>query len=522
VVAGPFTANSLPGACSWPHLQSPAVAAVSAPAPELHPPEGYALLPGRSSGVTRHWYDTFDRRLLSAGLELYVELEGSRAQVVAGRLGRPDASAPWDGPVRSLPEVVRAADLGPAVGAVVLDRAGPRALVRLVTARLRLEDHRVVDAEQKTVCRVVVETATTPGAGGSVRNLATSPLRGYESETAEVAAALGAGPVHLLPALLDADGTLEAPGAGPPGRDLRPELPAPTALVSILRRLLETVHANVPGTLARWDQEFLHDLRVAVRRGRTVLKLARDVLPEEPRAALAAELKWLGDVTTPARDLDVNIAGFPALEAVAVADELRDDIAPFTAFLAERGETAHYNLQAALGSRRFRRLTAGSLASLLPAEPGGTQPVTAELARRRLDESFGRVVRRGKRIGGSSPDEAVHDLRKRAKELRYTIEFFSGLLPGDQAAPLIKDLKGLQDVLGDFNDTVVQRALLLEAAEALAAEGVSPRTIVVLGEMRRELARSGEKARGQLGERSARLRRWRTDGRWGRLVGSLR
>ena len=498
------------------------MAAVSAPAPELRLPEGYGLLPGRSSAVTRHWYDTFDRRLLSAGLELYVEVEGSRTLVVAGRLGQPDASAPWSGAARSLPEVVGAADLGPDAGAVVLDRAGPRALVRLVTARLRLEDHRVVDAEQKTVCRVVIETATTPGADGSVRNLATAPLRGYEDETAEVAAALDAGQVHLLPALLDAVGTLEAPGSGAPGRDLRPDLPAPTALVSILRHLLETVQANVPGTLARWDQEFLHDLRVAVRRGRTVLKLARDVLPEEPRAALAAELKWLGDVTTPARDLDVNITDFPALEAVAVADELRGDIAPFTALLAERGETAHYNLQSALRSARFRRLMAESLASLLPSEPVDAQPLTAELARRRLDETFGRVIKRGRRIDESSPDEAVHDLRKRAKELRYTLEFFSGLLPGDQAGPLVKDLKGLQDVLGDFNDTVVQRALLLEAAEALAAEGASARTIVVLGEMRRELARSGQKARAQLKERSARLRRWRTEGRWDRLVGSLR
>lgn len=498
------------------------MAAVSAPAPELSLPEGYALLPGRSSAVSRHWYDTFDRRLLSAGLELYVEVEGSRGRAVAGPLGRPGASAPWDGPARSFPDVLRPDDLAPAVGAVVLDRAGPRALVQLMTARVQLEDHRVVDPEEKTVCRVVVETATTPGAGESVRNLTAAALRGYESETAEVASALETGHVHLLPALLDAVGALEAAGSGAPGRDLRPDLPAPTALVSILRHLLETVQANVPGTLAGWDQEFLHDLRVAVRRGRTALKLAREVLPEAPRAALAVELKWLGDETTPARDLDVNIEDFPALEAAAVAEELRDDIAPFTALLVQRGEAAHRQLGSALRSPRFRRLMAESLAPLLPGDAAGAQPTTAELAHRRLDETFGRVMKRGKRIDESTPDEAVHDLRKRAKELRYTIEFFSGLLPGDEAGPLVKDLKGLQDVLGTFNDTVVQRALLLEAAETLAVQGASPRTVVALGEMRRELARSGQKARGELEGRFSQLRRWRTDGRWDRLVGSLR
>ena len=497
------------------------MAAVSVPAPELSLPDGFALLPGRSSTVARHWYDTFDRRLLSAGLELYIEVAGSRARAVAGPLGQAAASAPWEGSTRSFPDVVRPADLAAAVSAVIGDRPGPRALVRLVTARLRLEEHRVVDTEQKTVCRVVVETATTPAAGEPLRNLATTALRGYESQTEEVAASLDAGHVHLLPGLLDAVGALEAPGSVTPGRDLRPDLPAATALVSVLRHLLETVQANVPGTLAGWDQEFLHDLRVAVRRGRTALKLARDVLPDEPRTELAAELKWLGDVTTPARDLDVNIEDFPALEAVAVAPELRDDIAPFTALLTERRRAAHHHLESALRSPRFRKLMSESLAPLLPVETGGAPLLTAELGRRRLEETFGRVIKRGKGIDDSSPDEAVHDLRKRAKELRYTLEFFSGLLPKEQTGPLVKDLKGLQDVLGGFNDTVVQRGLLLEAAETLAAQGVSPRTVLVLGEMRRELARSGQKARGELTGRFAQLRRWRTDGLWGHLVGSL-
>jgi CHAD domain-containing protein len=496
------------------------MSAVSASAPDLSVPEGFALIPGRSSAVTRHWFDTFDRRLLAAGLELYIEVEGSRALVVAGPLGQPGASGRWEGSSRSAPDVLRPADLPPAVGALVGDRAGPRALVLLVTARLRLEDHRVVDRAQKTVCRVVVETATSPAAAEPVRNLAASGLRGYEEEAEQVAVALGARGENLLPVLLGAVGASDTPGSGAPGRDLRPDLAAPAALVSILRHLLDSVQANVPGTLARYDEEFLHDLRVAVRRGRTALKLARGVLSEEPRAALAAELKWLGDVTTPARDLDVNVGGFPALQAVAVAEELRDAIAPFTDLLAERSEAAHRDLDAALRSPRFRRLMSESLASLLPVEVSD-HPVTADLARRRLEDTFGQVIKRGRRIDESSPDEAVHDMRKRAKELRYTIEFFSGLLPAGRAGPLVKDLKGLQDVLGDFNDTVVQRDLLLEAAGTLMAHGAGAGTVVALGEMRRELARSGRKARGELSGRSARLRRWRTDGRWDHLLHAL-
>ena len=498
------------------------MATVSVPASTLGLPDGFALLPGRSTAVSRHWYDTFDRRLLSAGIELYLEVEGSRARVVAGPLGRQSASAPWPGPARTTPDVLRPEDLAPAVAEVVERRPGPRALIRLVTAKVRLDEQRVVDTEEKTVCRVTTETASTPAAAEPVRAVATTALRGYEAETDVVEAALDAGTAHLLPALLDAVGALEAPGSGAPGRDLRADLPGPTALVSIVRHLLETVQANVPGTLARYDLEFLHDLRVAVRRGRTALKLAGGVLAEGPRATLAAELRWLGNVTTPARDLDVNIEGFPALEAKAVAPELSEAVAPFTALLSERDEEAHKHLESALRSSRFRRLMAESLASLLPGGTGDPPPTTAELAHRRLEETFGRVIKRGRRIDSSSEDEAVHDLRKRAKELRYTLEFFSGLLPADRAGPLVKDLKGLQDVLGDFNDTVVQRALLLEAGETLTARGAGAPTLLALGEMRRELARSGQKAREELEGRFALLRRWRTDGRWDHLLRSLR
>ena len=497
------------------------MAAVAVSAPPLALPEGFSLLPDRSASVSRHWFDTFDRRLFLAGLELYVEAEAGRARIVAGPLGSPTASVPWDGPARRPPDVLRPGDLPPSVRAIVEKPSRPRALVHLVTARVRRDDHRVVDNEGKTVCRLAVETAVAAGADSVVRAVSTAGLRGYEHETELVASAVVAGDDALLPAVLRSIGAAEAPGSGAPGRDLSPGLPASAGLASIVGHLLETVAANVPGTLARHDTEFLHDLRVAVRRGRTALKLALDVVAEDPRSRLAAELKWLGDVTTPARDLDVHVEGFPRLEATAVSPDLRDATAPFTALLAERDEAAHHDLEAALRSARFRRLQAGTPALLGALEDGASPLTTAVLARRRLDETFRRVITRGRRVDASSPDQAVHDLRKRAKELRYTIEFFSGLLPADDAAQVVKDLKGMQDVLGDFNDTVVQRALLLESAEAVAAGGASARAVLVLGEMRRELARSGQQAREEVKGRFAHLRRWRTDGRWDRMLASL-
>ena len=51
----------------------------------------------------------------------------------------------------------------------------------------------------------------------------------------------------------------------------------------MLTQLAAIAEANVPGTLADLDTEFLHDLRVAVRRARAVLRELEGV--HEPERA---------------------------------------------------------------------------------------------------------------------------------------------------------------------------------------------------------------------------------------------
>ena len=61
--------------------------------------------------------------------------------------------------------------------------------------------------------------------------------------------------------------------------ELDPTMPARMALAAVLLQLLDTLEANVPGTVRDIDTEFLHDLRVAVRRTRSALKLGAVLLP---------------------------------------------------------------------------------------------------------------------------------------------------------------------------------------------------------------------------------------------------
>jgi CHAD domain-containing protein len=73
-----------------------------------------------------------------------------------------------------------------------------------------------------------------------------------------------------------------------------------------------------------------------VRRSRSILKLAGDVLPRDLAARFQPEFKWLGDLTTPVRDLDVYLLGLNRMAArLASADP--SDLDPFRSFLAGIG-----------------------------------------------------------------------------------------------------------------------------------------------------------------------------------------
>ena len=133
-------------------------------------------------------------------------------------------------------------------------------------------------------------------------------------------------------------------------------MPARCALEEVLLRLLDTLEANVPGTIRDIDTEFLHDLRVAVRRTRSAVKLCGDVLPAGAAEAFGGEFKWLGDVTTPIRDLDVYLLGYDEMAAGLLA-ATPAELEPFHRYLAQRYKIEQRELVRALRSRRFLDLT---------------------------------------------------------------------------------------------------------------------------------------------------------------------
>src|SRR4030095_8785605 len=99
------------------------------------------------------------------------------------------------------------------------------------------------------------------------------------------------------------------------GAVMAPGRPAGGAVARVLISFLRELEAAVDGTVTDIDIEFLHEFRVAVRRSRSAVKPLGHVLPPALVAWGTPQLKWLGDLTTPSRDLDVLLHDLPSLTA---------------------------------------------------------------------------------------------------------------------------------------------------------------------------------------------------------------
>ena len=311
------------------------------------------------------------------------------------------------------------------------------------------------------------------------------------------------------------DEAVRAGGGVPGGLSAKLDVPlqleqrSDSAAGAVLSRLLEVIEANLPGTLADVDSEFLHDLRVAVRRSRSVQRELARVFPPEALASFRAEFRWLQQITGEARDLDVYVLEFGRYRAM-VPEEIRGDLEPLLDVLRERRLAARAQMTLQLRSARAERIRTG-WASLLSAleglpqtdRPGAARPI-GSLAGERIRKVYRRMVRMGEAISASSPAADYHELRKKGKELRYLLELFGApMFPGEVVKPMVRSLKALQDVLGRHQDREIQVALLHSLCEEVAARQNGTAAVLAMGALVQRLHEDQLSARGAFAERFA-------------------
>lgn len=266
--------------------------------------------------------------------------------------------------------------------------------------------------------------------------------------------------------------------------------PAAAALQQLLAQLLNIIEINRPGACDQWDSEFLHDLRVACRRSRSALNLFKGAWHKEVRTPLARQLSWLQKVTGPARDLDVHLLTFDQHQQ-QLPEAWQPALEPLRHLLQEQQDQAYANLWQELIGQNYQAFYEQSQAVLQQswqqlAGNKGQQPFKA-YGQRQLYKTWHSVLQQGRAITAASPDAELHSLRKNCKKLRYLLEFLAPVLSSRKGTKAIKDLKGLQDYLGHFQDLCVQQESLAAQARQLREADGEAATLLAMGMLLEQL-----------------------------------
>lgn len=300
----------------------------------------------------------------------------------------------------------------------------------------------------------------------ALRLLKIAPLRVENRSKAERAYAL-ARPKRTAPAR-----------SGVPA--IVPAMKVGEAFKAIASVALVHLQANEPGTLAGHDPEYLHQMRVALRRLRSAFRVFAPALAETATSALVSEFRWLARALGPARDWNVFMS--ETLPPVVDAFSGHTGLADFADACARQERDTARRARRAVGSVRYHRMLLqlggwfAREAWRAAAEPSALErldgPVT-DFAVTVLEERYAVVRKRGRRLERQSAAQ-LHRLRIAIKKLRYATDFFGALFPHAEVRRTLSRLARLQDILGAMNDATtagqLARHALGEQPEKVAAE----------------------------------------------------
>jgi CHAD domain-containing protein len=274
----------------------------------------------------------------------------------------------------------------------------------------------------------------------------------------------GAGPPDPTPKVVRALGwsALEPPDVSGIAR-LGPSPSAGDVVRAALAASVAQLIERDPGVRLGEDPEDVHQARVATRRLRSNLRTFRAILDREWTKPLRDRLRSFGQDLGAVRDTEV------------LSDRLRDRVDHLSAEdrdvakrmlnrLHERWDTARHALQDTLRSAEYTRLLDDVVdgardPALLPEADGPATEVLPPLVGR----LWKHVKKAVEELDDDPPDEALHEVRKRARHCRYAAESMTPVI-GKPAKAFARAMKDLQDVLGEHQDAVVAERWLREVA----------------------------------------------------------
>jgi inorganic triphosphatase YgiF len=425
------------------------------PSPHIEREVKLALLPGdlarnrarlapltrRARKVTSIYYDTADERLRRAGMALRLRRDGrtwlQTLKVEKAPGGGLAQRAEWEMPVQ-----------GKALELEAFPRAGLPVDICTLGRRLRPRfETRFVRRSGVVALHGGGEAELAIDSGAIVARGRRAPIREVELELrcgtheALLRFARGLGLALAYESKAERGYRLAAGQPDAPRKWRMPAISASdspgTAFASVFAAALTQAGSNAAGMLGNEDPEYLHQMRVGLRRARSALRAFSPILRRT--RPLKMQLTMLMPALGRARDWDV------------LAQSVR------SAALRRRRAQARHEARAIVRAGLQVFLVDALL--WLHAEPWRESPLgLPAFGRNALDRLHGAAQR-----SRLDTEKRRHRLRIRLKRLRYACEFFAPCFPQAATQRYLRELERLQDILGALQDLVVARRLLGES-----------------------------------------------------------
>jgi len=236
------------------------------------------------------------------------------------------------------------------------------------------------------------------------------------------------------------------------------------ALYEIIANCVAQIQANEVGVVSGNDPEYIHQMRVGLRRLNSALGLFRDFVscPPTLRVELAQIRRDLGS----ARDWEV-LAG-DTLGGIIKEGRTEEGLVRLQKIILREAAKNRVQAVSIVQSDRYTHglLALGAWAqgmvgqSIAAADANvGEVLALGTFAQQVMARRGAQLHRRAKRLSGAN-DEDRHEMRLSAKKLRYAAEFLGALYPATKLRTYVEGLAEIQEVLGLLNDAVVADELL--------------------------------------------------------------
>lgn len=419
-----------------------------------------AGLEGRRTRLSALYFDTPDHELSRHGLGLRLRREGRHWRItlkasgdsMAGLHQRPEWEYPVPGPVLDLARFAATplADIPDA--ATLHDRLAPVLVTEFRRTRwelapqpgsrleVALDEGRIVArGRESPIAEVEIEVLEGPvSAAFDVAEALANALALRPEPASKLARGMQlAVATRSLPVHASHESIADAHDAGEAAR-------------RIAAACLAQAQANETGVLESADIEFVHQLRVALRRLRSALRLFREALPPGEDAAFAEDLRWAAGALGRCRDWDVFVT-----ETLPPLVRAHGDAQAGKAILARaraRQREARRAARETIVSPRYG-LAMIRLARWVSAPPRAADGVESlkAFASRRLRKGA-RRVEEGSAAIATLDAAARHRLRIDVKRQRYAVEFLGSLFKSQPVRRHVRALARVQDALGLAND----------------------------------------------------------------------